>query len=222
MPSDFDPYSSHVNALLSEATMLGFAYIGAERDDDHPPYDHKQDDYASERVHTIMSRVCLAKWQGGVALVSLCDDIDRTLGAIYHRHGLPTPKILREIMENVSVAERQNGTAQVSICAKYENVLAEMNRQLSPKTHWSVRWGISREWFSIGGGEITWSDSSSRLNSTDSLDPANSSRVLPTRPVDFIGIAALWGLSHYVDQRLRCETRVIDQDTADYLLCCSI
>ncbi len=138
LPSDFDPYNSHVNALLSEATMLGFAYIGAERDDDHPPYDHKQDDYASERVHAIMSRVCLAKWQGGVALVSLCDDIDRTLGAIYHRHGLPSPKILREIMENVSVAERQNGTAQVSICAKYENVLAEMNRQLSPKTHWSV------------------------------------------------------------------------------------
>ncbi len=60
------------------------------------------------------------------------------------------------------------------------------------------------------------------MNSTDSLDPANSSRVLPTRPVDFIGIAALWGLSHYVEQRLRCETRIIDQDIADYLLCCSI
>lgn len=226
LPPDFDPYSSHINALLSEATMLGFAYIGAKGVDDHPPYDdHMQDNYASWKVFDIMTSVCSAEQQGEIAQISLCDDIDRTLGAIHHRHGLPSPKILGEIMENISVAERQNGTAQVSICAEYDNILADTNRQLSPKKHWSVQWGMWRDWFITGGGEIseiTRSGSSSHSNSTDSFHSANSSRVLPTRPMDFIGFASLWGLSHYVEQRLRRESRTIDQDTADYLLCCSI
>ena len=223
LPPDFNPHSSYVNALLSEATLLGFADMRAEGDDDDYSFDdHEQDNYASRRIHEIMRCVCLAEHQGGTAQVSLCDDIDRTMGAIYYRHGLPSPKILREIMENISVAERRNGTAQVSICAEYDNVLADMDRQLSPKTHWSVRWGMWSGFLITGGGEITWSGASSRSNSTDSFYSANSSRGLSTRPVNFIGLAALWGSSRYVEQKLRCESRTIDQDTVNYLLCCSI
>ena len=233
-PPAFNPHVSLVHALLTEASLLGFADAAGDANaEDYADYDyHEQDKMASEAVYLIMKNVSIAERQVEVAQVSLCDDIDRTLAAIHNRRGLPSPMILREIMENISMTERQNGTKRVSICAEHDDVLVNMYRRSSPKTHWSVRWGICSKFFVMGGREmyeINWSVSSSRPNSTGSFHFTNTkpglpenSRVLHTRPVDFVGIAALWGLSHYVEQKIRRENRTIDQDSADYLLCCSM
>lgn len=199
---DFNPRISHVNALLTEATLLGFASIRMEGENDDAYDDRHQDRRASLRVENIMAHVGLVE---GLVQTSLCDDIDCTLAAIYSRHGLPSHKILRDIMENTSVAERQNGTAQISICADYEDVLANLNQRSPSKAHWSVRWSS------------TWSFHSANMDTT----LLENSRVLPTRPVDFVGVAASWGLSHYVEQKLLCQSKTVDQDTANYLLCCT-
>lgn len=229
-PPAFNPHISLVHALLTEANLLGFADIRiGESHKYYADYDyHKQDEKAGEAVYVIMEHISMAERQAEAAQVSLCDDIDRTLSAIYNRRGLPSPMILREIMENISVAERQNGTTQVSICAEYDEVLVNMNRRSSLKIHWSVRWGIRSRFF-IEGGEINWSGSSSGSNSTSLFHSINTepgllenSGVLHTRPIDFVGIAAVWGLSRYVKQKLGCESGTIDQDRADYLLCCSM
>ena len=236
-PPAFNPHISLVHALLTEANLLGFADIRTDERaedfadaEDDTDYDyHKQDKRASEAVYVIMENISVAERQAEAVQVSLCDDIDRTFSAIHNRRGLPTPMILREIMENISVAERQNGTTQVSICAEYDDVLVNMNRRSSPKAHWSVRWGICSKFFFTEGCEISWSGLSSRSNSAGLFHSTNTepgllenSRVLHTRPVDFLGIAALWGLSRYVEQKLGCEGETVAQDRADYLLCCSM
>lgn len=238
-PPNFNPYISHVNALLTEAALLGFAFIDPDeifylksfvKYPSNRIYDDQDQDHStSEIVYDMMDYVDLGERHLKTAQVSLCDDINRTLTAIDYRHGLPSPKVLREIMENISVAERQNGTAQVSVCAEYDEILADMNRQSSPKAHWSVRWGVCSTRYVMGSGGITWFSSSSRSNPTDSLHSANiepglreNSRVLPTRPVDFVGLAALLGLSSYLEQELGYGYKTVDQDGADYLLCCSM
>ena len=232
---DFNPYISYVNALLTQATLLGFASTftlregNAQNGSDYDNYDdyddHEQDRRANAAVLEIMRNVCLAERGVEIPQISLFDDIDGTLAAIHNRHGLPSPKILHEIMENISVAERQKGTAQTSICADYEDVLAYLNRP-SSKAHWSVRWGSSNYYLRVR--KIADLSSSSRSSSTGSFHSTNiqptlleNSSVLPTRPVDFVGVAASYGLSRYVEQKLFCQSKTVDQDTANYLLCCS-
>ena len=236
---DFNPYISYVNALLTQATLLGFASTftlregNAQNGSDYDNYDdyddHEQDRRANAAVHEIMQNVCLAERGVETPQISLCDDIDGTLAAIHNRHGLPSPKILRGIMENISVAERKKGTAQTSIRADYEDVLANLNRPPSSKAHWSVRWGVSRHSYVTGGGEIADLSPSSRSSSTGPFHSINikptlleNSSVLPTKPVDFVGVAASYGLSRYVEQKLLCQSQTVDQDTANYLLCCSL
>lgn len=250
-PSNYNPHISLAEMLLTEATVLGFGEIMLGSDSvSHARHgDRLEDINANLMVYDVMNHVCLAERQGETAQVALCDDIDSTLTAINDRHGLPSPKILHEIMENISMAERQKGTARVSLCAEYENILAGINQGSSSKAHWSMRWGIiprdfegkahelgksiqrifKRSDFVAGDDQVASLNSSSRSSSTDSFhsidgDPIlrGNSRVLPTRPVDFVGVAASWGLSRYVEQKLGSNSKTVDQDIADYLLCCSI
>lgn len=191
-PPGFNAHISHVNALLTKATLLGVSLVGCIYDHTyHHVVDDEQDLHASGIVNEIMQHVCLAERQVGTAQVSLCDDIDCTMTAIDRRHGLPTPKVLREIMENISVTERRNGTARIAICAEYDNILADLNWSSSSEAHWSVRWCIWRS-------------------------PYRND--LASRPVDFLGFAALWGLFPYVRQALDRTNQTIDQDRTNCLL----
>lgn len=228
-PPSFNAYILHVDALLTQATLLGFAAIHTDKYKYSRYGDHEQDCCASVMVYDIMKDLCLAEQQLESAQLSVCDNIDLTLAATNDRHGLPSPKVLREIMENTSVAERQNGTAHGSLCAEYDEVLAGMNRRSSSKAHWSVRWGMCSSNLVSSDCQVAPLSSTSRSSSTDSFHSVNSEprlcknfRVLPTRPVDFVGVAALWGLSRYVKEKLGWESKMVDQETADHLLCCSM
>lgn len=222
-PPDFCPYNLHVKALLTEANMLGFAAFGnGLRPRYSSDYALRQDSSARRYVYRVMFNAYLAERHLGTAQTSLCDEIDGTLSAIHSRRGLPSSKVLREITEIISVAERQNRPAQVLISDDYEHCLVHMNQQSCSKDHWSVRWGLDTDQHCVERDDKDPVLSScSPSNSTHSFYSRSSSRALSTRPVDFVGLAAYSGLSHYVKQKLDFGNNGIDRGTANYLLCCS-
>lgn len=230
-PESFNPHIAVLDMLVTETALLGFATANADgRGYYYSGYDYANQDYrTSIKIHDLMKLIFEAEWQTDSVQLSLFESLDRTLTAVYQRHGLPSPKALREIMETTSVAERQNDTAPISSRAEYEIILADMNRSSSPKAHWSVRWGIYIEKRLVLGAEIDSPSLRSRTNSEGPFRSADigprvceNSREMPTKPVDFVGFAASWGLSYYVEHSLSCESKTVDQDYADYLLCCSI
>lgn len=168
-------YASYIRAQLAKARLLGFY---------KPSWDGvSEDENAHEYVSDIMHILSLAEQRGKSAQMSLCDEVDRTLAAVYQR-------------DTIS----------------------------APKSHWAVRWGsraakvVTREVFvhSNPSSTASFHSVSSEVTVSHELNMQTS------RLLDFLGVAASYGLFRYVPTILDSQGKLLHQDTADYLLCCSI
>lgn len=130
------------------------------------------------------------------------------------------------IMRNVVLGEVNNGPAQVLLCDDVERTLTivyQRHQEVYPLSHWSTQWG-KRLWDTdneyVGPFQVR---KSSRSSSPDSLYSARSeSRLFLTRPFDFVGHAAFYGLSYYVLKKLDLQPKPLHKEYANYLLCCTV
>lgn len=123
-----------------------------------------------------------------------------------------------EIMHKVFLAEQQTETAQVSLCDEVDRTMAVVDQRRtlsSPKSHWCARWGFW-PWWSDDDDETSFTlsvpSTISRSSSADSFHSASSEAIIhhtpgtqSNKPVDFLGLAALWGLSRYVCRVLNSQ-----------------
>ena len=189
------PYPTYVKALLAKVDLLGFPEKPDSTDAEFEkeagqtagfPVDREAQDFgdkvACATVFRIMQYLSVQSWMTATAQVPLCENVDRTLAAVYQR---------RRVMSRLS--------------------------------HWCTQWRMVHR----GGNEpdlfnrcplaIPRTGSALSFRSTTSESIPFSSG-----PVDFLGLAASWGLSHYVLEKLDSRPIPAENRYTDYLLCCSV
>ncbi len=134
-------------------------------------------------------------------------------------------KFVHEVMHNVSREEYETGTAQLSLCEDIDRTLTtvyQRSRTQYPLSHWCTRWGIVPKGIFAPEQAVQWSTTSSRSSSQTSFHSTRS-KLMPflDGAVDFLGLAASWGLSVYVIEIFDSKQKHLDKMYANYLLCCS-
>ena len=132
----------------------------------------------------------------------------------------------REITRGLSEEERMTDSARFSLCDEVDSTFATIYQRYrvdASISHWVTRWhpgnyfGDGRPSFARG------SRMTSRSSSSESFDSARSEPTLsPFEPIDFLGLAASWGLSRYVQTKLELQSNHLDKTYTNYLLCCSV
>lgn len=120
------------------------------------------------------------------------------------------------MMQNLFLAELKSTTVQMALCDDVDRTLASLyqrNCMAPPLSHWCTRWGMIVP---------KTCGTSLRSSSPMSFYSARSESVLlSSRPVDFLGFAAYWGLSRYVLDVFDLQRNGLDDLYIDYLLYCS-
>ena len=133
---------------------------------------------------------------------------------------------LHEPTRGLSEEEPMTDTAQFSLYDDVDSAIAtiyQRQRVDAPIVHWVTRWH-PREVFedrrpsSASRSTTTARSSLSELFSSASGEPTLSSK----EPIDFLGLAASWGLSHYVQTKVESLSNRLDKSYMSYLLSCSM
>ncbi len=133
---------------------------------------------------------------------------------------------VNELMHRLLLEECYTRAANLSLCDDVDRTLATVYQRCqtaSPISHWPTQWGL-QPWRMYKCGErVSWCERSSRSSSLDSFHSARSeTRLFSYRPVDFLGLAASYGLCCYVLKVLDLQQEHLQKDCIDYLLCCSM
>ena len=138
---------------------------------------------------------------------------------------------LGNIMLEAASAEHSTGKVQISLCELIDHTMSIIDRQYldwCANTHWCTRWGHLARLHAYQDEKSSSTMSSSRSSSCDSyyttadesIGPSDSTSA-PMQSPNFLALAAAYGLSEYVQQRLDREQESISREFLDYLLLCS-
>lgn len=188
------PRASYVRALLSKVDLLGLPKRPASIDASYIETGGVHVDiYAGDRLDKVIDHVAA----------------DLVFG----------------IMKLMSKEEWETDAPQTSLCDDVDSTLTTLyhrHRVVLPHSHWVTRWDEALVFMPYAGALARSSRRSSRPSSSNSFQSARSElSTVPNTPLDFIGLAASWGLSRYVLEVLDLQQKSFDQPYIDYLLWCS-
>ena len=191
-----NPRAEYVKALLTKLVLLGFPEF---RDD---------------------LRVCDRRPDATETIGSDVYGVEEAFGC----------RFVEEVMNNVALAERKTGVAQVSLCGEVDRVVSSVYQRCGfpvLKTSWYTRWGLCPR--SLSPLLAKPPESRSRSVSVASFHSAKSGvathrdlGIVETLPVDFLGLAASWGLNLYVKEMIDLQKDCPNRETLSYLICCSM
>ena len=130
----------------------------------------------------------------------------------------PVQDSIASIMRNASAAEEATGVAQLALMDlinRSVTLLWEHIPGQPPNLHWCRVWGKPLD---ISFWE---NDMFIRAKVLRATRPVNYQPLI-IQPVDFLGLAAWYGLDKYVQHMLDLQPRKWESGTADYLLSCSV
>lgn len=114
-----------------------------------------------------------------------------------------------EIMPVVAKLEELSRMPQVRLCELIDRTMSNLDRRYpdwSSDSHWSTRWGRL-------AGMITLSGLSTNVDNSGATQ---------TDPRTFLGFAASYNLSLYVNHVLDCREKKVGSEELDELLCCNV
>ena len=201
-----DPHSTYVRALLAKVTLLGFPEMPTTEDASAQKIYHEYERYEP-------SITC-----------SRPSDFVRSVPR----------KFMKEFMENVVLAQERSPTTQTLLCKDVGCTLTTVYQKHQAKfssSPCSLPWSVKPfevldfaddtpwDWTF----ETIWLRDASRSSSMVSFHSAESEPVFcSTHAVDFLGLAARWGLSRYVLEALTLQQEHFDGKYMTYLLCLSV
>ena len=125
------------------------------------------------------------------------------------------------IMVEATYVEDSTGIAQISLCELIDHTMSIIDRrdpEFHRRSHWRPRSSDLAKLYNQG--HTSWRTSSSRSSSHDSYYSAT--RAMPVGSPYFLGLAAWYGLSGYVQQVLDREQKGVDPELLNYVLFCSV
>lgn len=131
-------------------------------------------------------------------------------------------RYVSEIMRSSFIAEHRTGVAHTTLMDLVDTTVAKLTNRYENEAsplHWCTRWTV-QDHMSIHDQV----KSGFRIFRWDEIEPRKSpsSRPTPTSPVDFLGLAATYGLHLYVQQKFETKRDSSHRHTASYLLWCAV
>ena len=130
----------------------------------------------------------------------------------------PVQDSIASIMRNASVAEETTGVVQLALMDLINRGVTLLWEDIPgqpPNLHWCKVWGKPL-------GPFFWKNEMLiRAKVLRATRPVNYQPLI-FQPVDFLGLAAWYGLDKYVQHMLDLQSRKWESGTADYLLSCSV
>ena len=133
-----------------------------------------------------------------------------------------THRYVSEIMKSSFIAEHRTGVAHTTLMDLVDTTIAKLANRYEDEAsplHWCTRWTVYEDMsrsnrVKSGFGFLRW----------DEIEPRKSpsSCPTPTSPVDFLGLAASFGLHLYVQQKFETKRDSSHRHTASYLLWCAV
>ena len=230
-PPSFNPHIEYVKALLAKVNLVGLPEVAVQRHSyfkgpREGPRESPRDQIARALVLKIMDGMYKAEGWSASTQISIYHDIDRTLAALYQRYESPKPKVHWCTQWGLCTGQRTYELRPFGPEFGIPTLL--FWPMASHKSHLNANTTDPRPPNETEADE-TGRVSSPRIGFDNAFhSPSGEPRThnvwksLPTKPVDFLGTAASCSLSRYVRKMLDLEKKPIDQDTATYLLCCTL
>lgn len=127
---------------------------------------------------------------------------------------------VRYVMQAAAELEARRGRACIAQIDQIDKIITDLYKRYdnrTPPLHWCARWHNESSVVADESGNITHREPRDRVDLEQEY-----SAIAPFRPVEFLGLTATYGLSSFLQQKIRSGLSPFHAQTPSYLLCCVV